>query len=209
LLAAFLALATFQARAEVITVVPASARIPIPAVNYFGGGPQSYGNYTWSSTNVEYQTGSAFGYTDGYGFGSNGVWTGALGPMAGVNDAHNIYGVTDTMTFAFTSPVYEVGDFINYVPGGDTPTTIAVYDTSDTLIESYNLTFLTSGADDQGEWLGFLETTPIGSFTLTDNYVGLSDPGYSPTVTPEPGSLLLLGTGLVGLAGALRRKLAR
>jgi len=32
-------------------------------------------------------------------------------------------------------------------------------------------------------------------------------PGPSPTATPEPGSFLLLGSGLVGLAGVVRRKI--
>lgn len=35
------------------------------------------------------------------------------------------------------------------------------------------------------------------------------DVAMTPTATPEPGSLLMLGTGLVGLAGVLRRKLTQ
>jgi hypothetical protein len=36
---------------------------------------------------------------------------------------------------------------------------------------------------------------------MTDNYVGVANP------IPEPTSLVLLGTGALGLAGIIRRKL--
>jgi hypothetical protein len=41
-----------------------------------------------------------------------------------------------------------------------------------------------------------------GSFTVTD-----SPAGSSPSVVPEPSSLILLGTGVLSLAGAVRRRL--
>ncbi len=51
---------------------------------------------------------------------------------------------------------------------------------------------------------GLTSTTQISNFTLlfgTDNSTA--------NVVPEPASMLLLGTGLVGLGGALRKKLRR
>ena len=50
----------------------------------------------------------------------------------------------------------------------------------------------------------------ISYFTLTDNYIGITNlmtDCTEPVVTPEPSSLLLLGSGALGLAGAIRRKL--
>jgi hypothetical protein len=201
LLGAVLGLLALQAGATVTTGVPWTGTLPMPVVNYFGPGPQSFANYTWTSTNATHQGGSVFGYTGGYGFGGNGFWNGRLGPMAGLNDSFDVYGVTDTMTFAFTTPVDEVGGFFNYVPFGSTLTTLAVYDASFNLIESYNLTFVTGTGVNLGEWIEFSETTPISFFTMTGNYVGVANP------IPEPGSLLLLGSGLLGVAGMIRRKL--
>ena len=56
--------------------------------------------------------------------------------MAGLNDSYDRYTVTDTMTFAFATPVSWVGGFFNYVPYGSTPTTLTVWDASNNLIES-------------------------------------------------------------------------
>jgi hypothetical protein len=50
----------------------------------------------------------------------------------------------------------------------------------------------------------FTGTTVIGD--VTDGYWG-PDFGYNTSVTPEPSSLWLLGSGLASLAGMLRRKL--
>lgn len=221
---AILSAAALPAVAGTITIGPATPTadtIQIPSLGYFGAGPQSYtgtdaaSTYTWSSTNATYQGGSVFGYSGYYGYLGNGSWDGALGPMIGVNDAYNVYGVTDTMTVTFTgAPVYEAGDFFNYVPDGDTPTTLNVYGASGLLntVDLNNTTF-PSGTD-VGLWVTMIETEPITYFTVQDNYVGFADPydgtyvppSSGPSATPEPNSLMLFGTGLVGFAGVIRRK---
>jgi hypothetical protein len=210
ILTVVLVLTLVPAGAGVVTSIPGGTVVPMPASNYFGPGPETFGpGITWTSTNASNQGGSVFGYTGGYGFAANGGWDGALGPMAGLNDGYGAFGVTDSMTFTFATPVSAVGGFFNYEPYQTTPTTIAVYDVSDILIESYNLTFLTGGGNDVGQFLGFQESSAIiGSFVLTDNYISLVNLTYAGgSAVPEPGTLFPAAAGVLLLAGLIRRKI--
>ena len=117
------------------------------------------------------------------------------------------------ITFTFAQPVDYVGFFWGSV---DNSNWVYLYDGS-TLLGSYEgLTspIAPSGGSGYadffagtGEEITSIELANFGSFTFeTDNLSYQEEAPVSSTPTPEPGSFLLLGSGLAGLAGMVRRK---
>jgi hypothetical protein len=112
--------------------------------------------------------------------------------------------------------------FSFYYAAANTPGSVSVYsglDGTGTLLDTINLPVNGSGCDSTGQaydcWtntgVAFAGTAESVVFGGAANYIGFADVtlGASsvPSAVPEPGSIVLLGSGLVGLAGVVRSKL--
>jgi hypothetical protein len=112
-------------------------------------------------------------------------------------------------TFNFASPVTAFGLWLTGVQTVFTSTFTLTF--NDGTAETLNLPINVNGGT---TYYAFTDTAAFGSITITNlsnDAWGIDDVSYSGTSssTPEPSSLMLLGSGVIGLAGMLRRKLMR
>jgi hypothetical protein len=114
---------------------------------------------------------------------------------------------TDTMTFTFPTAITAFGVSFNTFA-----TAMGAYTATDSNGDVIQSVFDPFPNQATGEFVGFNSTVGFTSVTLAAPggfAYTLDDLAYGGgTTTPEPGSLILLGSGALGLAGVLRRKLS-
>ena len=155
--------------------------------------------------------------------GGTGRWQGNFAP----NDSLLWTWNSGPLTLTFSQGFTQIGAQIqpdSVIPtglAGFGPFTAQICDVNGCFTEAGNST---SNGDNSAIYIGIDSPTPITwvTFSLTSvsspgllddfaiNQVTLDNSAPPPsTVTPEPGSFLLFGSGLLGLIGATRRKFVR
>lgn len=216
LLAVIFALAVVSAQASTVVLTFEGLQNLEPVTNYYNGGTGGFGsgpgpNYgiTFGSDSLAVISGAS---------GGSGNFAGAptmptiLFFLSGPGDVMDVpAGFTTGFSFFYSAVVY--------------PGTVAVYsglDATGTLLASISLPVTPSGGAGctygaYCPWIpigvSFAGTAESVNFTGTANYIGFDNVTLgAPTPggeTPEPASLMLLGSGLVGVAAKLLRMRAQ
>jgi len=169
-------------------------------------------------TNGSFETGDFTGWTTGGNFEFTEVTTGAYYDYTGAEDGlyYVVAGPVDSpgsISQSFSDNAGSQYTFSFWLAAvGDDPSSISV---------NWNGTTVYSANDPNtgGLWQQFsFSETGTGhdtiSFSFEDNpgYIALDNVSVSPQsggTVPEPGSLLLMGSGVLAMAGVIRRKLGR
>lgn len=159
----------------------------------------------------------------GSGFTGSGTFTASSTSTSGQFLINTVTGMTNGVSIAnilapgvYPPPGDEPNDNLLYYPlvaGGALDIQGFSYDTTDST--DYNIYYydgvysLATGAGPSDDPLA-VPTYNLDSFTVKDTTTGATIVGPTPraTPTPEPGSLVLLATGALGMATVIRRRLA-
>ncbi|HEY4930410.1 MAG TPA: PEP-CTERM sorting domain-containing protein [Terriglobales bacterium] len=174
----------------------------------FGANFTAYDNFTLGSATTITSVGWVGGYFNPQAAGSITGWTLSFyannaGQPGGLITSFGISGNGGETSVGFDNlgdPVYAYGAVVNFAASAGTQYWLSVVpDTAFPPQWGWTTSSVGDGVSYQDD--------PFGNRTQNPSDLAFYLYKTQQTTTPEPGTLMMLGTGIVGIAGALRRKL--